>query len=218
MTGSTEDFLGKALISTIFASFTVFQAASVFAVASNPEAGVLWTLALTSKVFTLIFVLLVVYLTVTRLPPLGGAQGIEPRVSAVAGTFILLLLIALPAPEPGFWRLVSSTALIVLGTLLSIYCLYRLGRSFSIMATARRLVCDGPYALVRHPLYFAEAVTTIGVLVSSWSLAALLLGVVQFSFQVRRMRNEEAVLRRTFPEYDDYARRVPMFVPGLRMG
>ncbi len=218
MTGNLEDFLGKALIAVIFASFTVFQAAAIFAMMSHPEGSALWALALTSKVFSLVFMLLVVYLTVTRLPPISGAAGIEPRVSAITGTFILMLLIVLPAQTLRPWQLYFSTALIVVGTLLSIYCLYRLGRSFSIMATARKLVSDGPYALVRHPLYFAEAVTTIGLLVSNWSLVALLLGAVQFSFQFRRMRNEEAVLRQTFPEYDDYARRVPMFIPGLKIG
>jgi protein-S-isoprenylcysteine O-methyltransferase Ste14 len=46
-----------------------------------------------------------------------------------------------------------SAGLIVVGHLLAVYALAWLGRSFSIMAEARRLVTDGPYAVVRHPLY-----------------------------------------------------------------
>jgi protein-S-isoprenylcysteine O-methyltransferase Ste14 len=34
---------------------------------------------------------------------------------------------------------------------------------------------------------------------------------------VRRAQYEESVLRATFPEYADYARRVPMLIPGLRL-
>ena len=42
-----------------------------------------------------------------------------------------------------------------------------------------------------------------------------MLVVVQLAFQWRRVLYEEAVLRRAFPEYDDYARRVPRFIPRL---
>jgi len=47
---------------------------------------------------------------------------------------------------------------------------------------------------------------------------------VQWLFQLRRMTNEETVLRAAFPEYADYARRTPKVVPrlfvraGLRQG
>jgi protein-S-isoprenylcysteine O-methyltransferase Ste14 len=33
-------------------------------------------------------------------------------------------------------------------------------------------------------------------------------------FQYLRIRNEEAVLRATFPEYAAYARQTPMLLPG----
>ena len=43
--------------------------------------------------------------------------------------------------------------MIVLGMVLSIYSLTSLGKNFSIIPQARKLVQSGPYRLVRHPLY-----------------------------------------------------------------
>ncbi len=36
-----------------------------------------------------------------------------------------------------------------------------------------------------------------------------------FAIYVPVIRDEEAFLRRTFPEFDEYARRVPRMLPGL---
>ena len=217
MSAQFEDFIGKALIAMVFSAFTVFQIATIVSVIRDPSGVDYWGMTLLSKVFSLIFMLMVVYLTVTRLPPKGTAAGSEPRVSALVGTFLLMMLIVLPVENLGSAQRIISTGLIVIGTLSSAYCLYWLGRSFSIMATARGLVTHGPYSIVRHPLYFAEALTAVGLVLSNGSLLALLLGVVQFAFQFRRMQNEEKILRQTFSEYDDYAKRVPMIIPGLRM-
>jgi protein-S-isoprenylcysteine O-methyltransferase Ste14 len=84
------------------------------------------------------------------------------------------------------------------------------------MASARELVTRGPYGVVRHPLYLAEGLSTIGIILLHWSPGVVARGAVQFALQFRRMQNEEKVLRAALPEYADYAARVPMVVPGLR--
>jgi len=213
MKGRIEDLLGKALMAGAFSYLTFEQVISVIATIRFRHGIELWPLALTSRVFGLVFLVLIVFFTITRLPPKDSAAGIEPRLTAIAGTFILMILVVLPTGSVGLELRVLATILVVVGTLLSIYCLCWLRRSFSIMATARRLVTNGPYSIVRHPLYVAEALTVIGVVISNWSMAALAVGIAQFALQFRRMQNEERVLRSTFPEYDDYASRVPMFIP-----
>jgi protein-S-isoprenylcysteine O-methyltransferase Ste14 len=79
-------------------------------------------------------------------------------------------------------------------------------------------VTDGPYALVRHPLYLAEQIAITGAFIQFASLSAALLVVVQLAFQLQRMRNEEAVLARSFPDYAAYARRTPRLVPDIWHG
>jgi protein-S-isoprenylcysteine O-methyltransferase Ste14 len=93
--------------------------------------------------------------------------------------------------------------------------LLRLGRSFSIMAEARRLVTDGPYAIVRHPLYLAEQIAILGAFIQFASPWAVVIVVVQFGCQVQRMRNEESVLLLSFPDYAAYKERTARLIPGL---
>jgi protein-S-isoprenylcysteine O-methyltransferase Ste14 len=58
-------------------------------------------------------------------------------------------------------------------------------------------------------------ITLLGVTIANFSLAAILVAAVNVAFQFRRMVNEQRVLSATFPEYEDYSERVPMFIPAL---
>ena len=67
--------------------------------------------------------------------------------------------------------------------------------------------------LVRHPLYLAEEVAVIGVMMLYFSPAALAVAAVHWLFQLRRMTNEEKVLRTAFSEYATYATNTPKVIP-----
>ncbi len=213
MISRLEDVVGKVFLVLVFFYLALQQLTSIVTIIRLRGSMEFWPLALSSRLLGLLFLCFVVGLTVVRLPPRQSADGIEPRLSAIAGTFGLMVLVVLPRGTVGPGALIASTVLILIGTALSIYCLFWLGRSFSVMATARNLVTAGPYATVRHPLYAAEAISAVGFLIANWSLAALLVGAAHFAFQFRRMFNEERVLRRTFSEYASYASSVPMFIP-----
>ncbi len=117
--------------------------------------------------------------------------------------------------HPSTALLLVSATLAIIGHVGAVYCLHRLGRSFSVMAQARRLVTDGPYRVVRHPIYLTEEIAIVGVFLPFWSPAAILIVVAHFAVQVLRMRFEEGILTETFPEYAAYAARTPRLVPGL---
>ena len=212
-----EDSFGKLFMLLVFGYLAYKQLLSVAGLVMHRAEIPLWELNLTSLIFSTIFLFLILYFTVTRLPPRSSAEGLEPRITAVAGTFVMALLIILPPGEIGPELRVLSTILIIVGTILSVYCIRQLGRSFSIMATARELVTEGPYKIIRHPLYGAEVVTIAGLAVGHWSPAAAALALVWLALQIRRAQNEERVLRACFPEYSDYARRVPMLLPGFML-
>lgn len=179
----------------------------------------MWDLALLAEVLARTGVLLVFVLAASlvliRTRPVGKAHGLQPRLSALVGSFLLLSIAIFPRHDLSIGLNLLSAGLIFLGHVLAAYALACLGRSFSLMAEARRLVTDGPYALVRHPLYVAEEIAVIGLFLQYASLWTALLVVAQLAFQVQRMRNEEQILRETFPEYADYAARTWRLIPGV---
>ncbi|MFZ0759465.1 MAG: isoprenylcysteine carboxylmethyltransferase family protein [Candidatus Sulfotelmatobacter sp.] len=78
------------------------------------------------------------------------------------------------------------------------------------------LAVSGPYAYTRNPLYLGSLLMGLGFVAAarSWWVGVALAGML-FAIYVPVIRDEEAFLRRTFPEFDKYARRVPRMVPRL---
>ena len=172
---------------------------------------------LLARVCMLLFFCLAAWLTLVRSQPLAKASGLRPRIAALVGV-TLLFTIDLLCPRldnPPTWLLFLSAGLILLGNVLALFVLNRLGKSFSVMAEARKLVTEGPYRIVRHPLYFTEGIAIVGVFLPYLSIQAAFLFVLLVAVQLIRMHYEEQVLRSTFPEYADYARRTRRVIPGV---
>lgn len=161
-----------------------------------------------------LFVLLIAYLAMRRLKPIGKAAGLAPRLAALLGTVLPMMMVALPPDRAlSLGGKFAASMLTFAGSLLAVAILMQLGRSFSITPQARRLVTTGAYGMVRHPLYLAEFLASLGVLIRFLSPAAVLVLAVQLSFQLLRMRYEEAVLDRSFPDYAAYRRRTARLIP-----
>lgn len=167
------------------------------------------------RLSTIAFLLLLAASVALRARPTGKARGLEPRISAVAGAFLVYAIPFFPRRELSVTAEMISTVLVLLGSAAAVITLVRLGRSFSMMAEARRLVTSGPYRFVRHPLYLAEELATIGVSIQFFSLATAFLLAAQIAFQLRRMYNEEVILAETFPEYAGYQQRTARLLPGI---
>jgi protein-S-isoprenylcysteine O-methyltransferase Ste14 len=95
-----------------------------------------------------------------------------------------------------------------------------MGKNWSIVARTRddhQLVETGPFAFVRHPIYVALFFFMLAFAIAYGHWLALIPGVPIYIFgTVMRIRYEEALLRAQFgAAYDDYARRVKRFVPGV---
>jgi protein-S-isoprenylcysteine O-methyltransferase Ste14 len=76
------------------------------------------------------------------------------------------------------------------------------------------LATTGPYAYTRNPLYLGSLLIGAGFAVAalSWGVAIALV-VMFFAIYVPVIRDEEAFLRQKFPEFEEYAQRVPRMVP-----
>jgi protein-S-isoprenylcysteine O-methyltransferase Ste14 len=199
----------------VFSFLAILSINGAFQVAAN------WTdqpldhklLTIAARISNALFMALVAATTVTRLRPIRKAGGVQPRISALLGTFLATSLVLLPRAQLSPIWLALSSALVIIGTSLSFAVLRWLGKSFSIMAEARRMVTNGPYALVRHPLYVCEEIALIGILIQVISPAALIIAITHGLLQFQRILNEEKLLRATFPEYEGYAARTPRLIP-----
>jgi protein-S-isoprenylcysteine O-methyltransferase Ste14 len=78
------------------------------------------------------------------------------------------------------------------------------------------LARSGPYAYTRNPLYLGSLLMGVGFAVAarSWCVGVVLV-VMFFAIYVPVIRDEEAFLRQKFPEFEEYARRVPRLIPRL---
>jgi protein-S-isoprenylcysteine O-methyltransferase Ste14 len=187
------------------------RTAKLFAATSFPPA-----LAFQCLAGGLLFLLLVTQATLifARPPALCKASGLQPRITALLGTWLVGLVILLPLREDLPASIAAAAAgLGAFGDALALLVVFHLGRSFSIMAEARAFVACGPYRLVRHPLYLAEELGLLNAVLLHWSLWAGLIVATQMLCQFQRIRNEERVLLATFPGYAPYRARVPMVVP-----
>src|SRR6516164_5552105 len=152
---------------------------------------------------------------VVRIQPARRARGVEPRISALIGTFLLTVVVLFPRRDLSMIAGLVSALLTLAGTASAVVVLTQLRHSFSIMAEARQLVTAGVYRLVRHPLYLAEEIAAIGVVMQFFSLWTVLIFAVQIGFQLRRMRNEEVILTAIFPEYLAYCKKTARIFPGI---
>ena len=78
------------------------------------------------------------------------------------------------------------------------------------------LTMSGPYAYTRNPLYLGSLLIGIGFAIASrsWWVGAVL-GVMFFAIYIPVIRGEERFLRERFPEFEQYAQRVPRMLPRL---
>ena len=168
-----------------------------------------------SRLSATIFLLLIAVVVIARTRPSAKASGIKPRIAALAGTFLTYAIALFPRRELSVSMEMTSTVLILIGTLGAVVALAQLGRSFSIMAETRKLVTSGPYRFVRHPLYLTEEIAMLGIFLQFASVWTALILALQIIFQLRRMDNEEAVLTSQFLEYATYSQTTARLIPGI---
>jgi protein-S-isoprenylcysteine O-methyltransferase Ste14 len=178
---------------------------------TSGAAGTLIWLRFFSLLFSILFCLLTVWLLLVRDKPVRRIAGALPRICAVAGTFLGVGMLRLPVAELSLPLQGLCFVLTGLGSAASFFVLSKLGKSFSVVPEARKLVTAGPYAWARHPLYAAEIITVLGLIVQYRQPWALFMGGAVITLQVTRSLFEERVLTEAFPEYVDYRSRVKRF-------
>jgi len=181
------------------------------------HAGVFDVLAgpVTTGVY-LLFCVIPVGIYLVRPRPRARDGRIVARAAGLVGTTMLLVVGAFPNPvlvtPPEFVRVIAAP--LTLAAFITGVCgLLYLRRSLSIIPEARRLVTGGPYRFVRHPLYAAEILAAVAVVLARPGLWATLTLLPFIAVQMLRAHFEEGLLRRSFTDYATYAARTRRLIP-----
>ncbi len=203
----------------VYALFLLFADAVAFldvilaqpSLLSAPTFGVVMTLL--ARVCQWMFIALFAILPIFRLRPVAKANGILPRLAPFGAILLSPLFILLERASADLASNFISVTLSLVAGAVAIVSLSFLGCSFSIMPEARRLVTDGPYRMIRHPLYLSEITILLAMLMQYRSFAAAGLFVLISGVELLRGKYEEDVLARAFPEFEDYRRHTSFLLP-----
>lgn len=132
--------------------------------------------------------------------------------------YLGILVFLQPGP-PGPLELVAGLGSLAVGLWLRARARLVMGRSSDTRRLhAKRLVTDGPYRLVRNPIYLGNWAMAMGAaILAGAEIYAPVLGLALALHYLRVIRAEERNLERSFPdEYPEYHRRVPRLIPKFR--
>lgn len=123
---------------------------------------------------------------------------------ALAAGILLILRIK---PE---WFL-PGLAVSLLGELIQLWC-------FASLHKKKELAANGPYALVRNPMYLGRYFLVLGaLLLAGRPWLPVVYTVLYYFYMSNRVKREEETLRGIFGrEYEEYCSEVSRFVPSLR--
>ena len=102
------------------------------------------------------------------------------------------------------------------GSLLSVICMWSLGKSFALMVEARDLKRHGVFSRIRHPLYLSHFITFAAICLLNLTWRHALVFGIYVAGQVIRARMEERKLLETYPEYTEYQAMTGMFFPKFK--
>jgi protein-S-isoprenylcysteine O-methyltransferase Ste14 len=109
--------------------------------------------------------------------------------------------------------------LVFVGSVMNIIARFTLGANWANQIKIydnHRLVNDGLYRIVRHPLYSSIILMFFGASISYINFYSWLSVVFIFiPFMYYRAKQEEKLLSDVFPEYAEYRRKTGMFFPKL---
>ncbi len=192
------------LIVLLLAALVVVKQITTGSVLERPQGGRLLQLV---NIFNLLFLLVVNPLAAIGLI-LGRLEPLDPTHVEVQAGWLLAALEVLGA------------LLYLAGFLLMAWALLTLRRNYQLGGSTPRLgdhlVTDGPYALIRHPMYAAALSIALGLACLVQSLAFLAVFVIYLVLALPMIPLEEQGLQQAYGnEYAAYRKRTKLLVPAI---
>ena len=192
--------LGTALCNLALAAlYALFVAAHV----SRARGTV--NVALAGHLAIIVQMTILAVLFVVRRPSTDTSDRPLDWVLGIVGTFLPLLLRRADTPGGLVW--LGAPIQVVGASAVAVVALF-LGRSFGLVPANRGLQLEGPYRLVRHPMYGAHLLGYLGYVLTYPSAANVLIVVSTLLALIARAVAEERILARD-PAYRTYLERLP---------
>jgi protein-S-isoprenylcysteine O-methyltransferase Ste14 len=195
--------LGIAII-LLLVALVVIKRVATGSVLDKPQGSFLVQLV---NIFNLFFLLVVNPLAAIGLIT-GSLTGLDPtRVPVNAGWLL--------------WLMETAGLLLYLaGFILMGWALLTLGRNYQLGGSAPRsddkMVVEGAYRLIRHPMYAAALSISLGLSFLLQSLAFFAVFVIYLGLILPLIHMEERELQKAYgAEYSDYQRKTRALVPAI---
>ena len=141
----------------------------------------------------------------------------------ITTSFILAMYVSLfeSLQRNHHWQLTISifgTILLLLGTIIRLTGLIQIGKGFSTKVERTEeqvLVTSGLYRFIRHPLYLATILQTVGsalMLCSYWTWLFITIGIYAV---LLRIKKEELFLSQEFSAYREYMSKTRKLIPWI---
>ena len=138
------------------------------------------------------------------------------RWSTIAPVVVVLMLVTLGVRHSLF----SSSPTVILPQGLAVALSIWARRSFqrgafstSASPAGPTLIANGPYRIIRHPMYTAALLFIWSGILGHWSAVNALIGLIATATAAIRITVEERLLRARYADYAEYASRTKRFVP-----
>lgn len=141
-------------------------------------------------------------------------EKIYPRLLVVIQLSCLVFIaVTGPLVASGYAGILVESA----GVFLAIVAIYSNGLgNFNITPIPKqggRLVTSGPYRLIRHPMYTAQLVAVLPLVIDHFTYLRLAAILTLFFVLLLKIHYEEKALKQAFKEYEAYIARSKKLVP-----
>jgi protein-S-isoprenylcysteine O-methyltransferase Ste14 len=155
----------------------------------------------------------------------AGSSGGARIADFLAAAGWWLLLAQAFSVGPLAWRFVpegwapeyAGAALTVIGLGFAVWARFSLGMNWSALPTLKaeqKLSRNGPYGIVRHPIYSGFMLATVGTAITRGEAGGLISCVLVILAWSYKARVEESFMRQNFgAQYDRYSREVKGLIP-----
>ncbi len=131
--------------------------------------------------------------------------------------FICLIFIAISAPVIS--NNIAGLLVESMGIFLAVHAIYIVKiRNVNVTPTVKQgseLITSGPYRIIRHPMYIAQLIAVLPLVIDYFSWYRLAAIVILLIILLVKIGYEEKQLIAHFPEYAEYMKRTSRMIPAI---